>query len=69
MHPYTAPAIDISVALAQNANGSAIASSIRANILDANRQVIEQLPPGQVFQAVASNSTIASNNWQTPSAI
>jgi peptidoglycan hydrolase-like amidase len=67
--PYTAPVIDIRVALAQNASELVIASSTSANITDANGRVIEQLPPAQAFQAVASNSTIASNNWQTPSAI
>ncbi len=66
---YTALVIDIRVALAQNASELVIASSTSANITDANGRVIEQFQPGQAFQAVASNSSIASNNWQTPSAI
>lgn len=64
---YTAPEIDIRVALAQNANGSAITSSTRTNILDANGRRVEQLLPGQAFQGVASNSTIVFSNWQFPS--
>lgn len=45
-------------AIARNASGSAIASSTRANILDANGRRVEQLPPGQAFQAVASNTNL-----------
>ncbi len=67
--PYIAPAIEIRVALAQNVNQLVIASSTKANITDVNGRRVEQLPPGQAFQAVANNSTVASNNWQTPSAM
>lgn len=67
LHPYTAPAIEIRVAIAQNVNRLAIASSTSTNILDANGKLIERIPPGQAFQARASNSTIIFTNWQTPS--
>lgn len=64
--PYTAPEIEIRVKVAQD-NNLAIASSTEANLLDANGQVIEQLPPNQSFQVGASNSTILFKDWQIPS--
>ncbi len=75
--PYTAPAIEIRVKVAQDINNIAIAqarsqsfaSSTEANLLDANGQAIEQLPPNQSFQLGASNSNILFENWQIPSAI
>lgn len=69
LRSFAAPAIDIRIALAQNANGSVIASSNRANILNANGRVIEQFLPRQAFQAVASNSNILFKDWRTPLAI
>lgn len=65
-HPYTAPAIEIRVAIAQNVSKKAIASSTVANIIDGNRQSLEPLSPGQSIQISASNSTILFQNWQIP---
>ncbi|PSB27612.1 hypothetical protein [Chlorogloea sp. CCALA 695] len=61
--PYTAPAIEIRAAVAQNVSSIAIASSTSANIIDGNRQSIEPLLPGQSFQITAHNSTILFKNW------
>ena len=65
--PYIAPAIEIRVAIAQNINSIAVASSTKANLTDGNRQSCEPLPPGQSFQISAHNSTILFQNWQIPS--
>lgn len=66
---YTALAIEIRVKVAQNINNIAIASSTTANLLDANGQVIEQLPANQSFQAITNNSTILFENWQIPTGV
>ncbi len=65
--PYTAPAIEIRVAVAQNVSSLAIASSTKANVTDGNRQSLELLSPGQSFQISASDSNILFQNWQVPS--
>ncbi len=67
--PYTAPAIEIRAAIAQNVSNIAIASSTAANIIDGNRQSCEPLSPGQSIQISAHNSTILFQNWQIPSAL
>lgn len=67
--PYTAPAIEIRVAVAQNIDKLAIASSTKANIIDGNGQRLEQLPPSQAFQVSASGSSIAFQEVQIPSAL
>ncbi len=69
LRPYTAPAIEIRVAVAQNIDSLAIASSTVANIMDGNGQRLEQLPPSQTFQVSASNSSIAFQEVQIPSAL
>ncbi len=51
--PYTAPAIETRVAIAQNVSSIAIASSTEANIVDGNGQHHNLLVPNQSFQAVA----------------
>ncbi len=66
IRPSTAPAIEIRVKVAQG-NNLAIASSTKANIIDGNGQVLEQLPPSEAFQVSASNSTILFKDWQMPS--
>lgn len=43
---YTAPAIEVRVKVSQN-NNLAIASSTKANLIDGNGQVIEQLSPSE----------------------
>ncbi|PSB26096.1 sporulation protein SpoIID [Chlorogloea sp. CCALA 695] len=67
--PYTAPAIEIRVAIAQNISNIAIASSTNANIIDGNGQALEQLPPSEAFQLSANNSTILFTGWQSPSTV
>ena len=67
--PYIAPAIEIRVAVFQNISSIAIASSTEANIVQVNGQSLEPLSPGQSFRAVASNSTILFQSWQTPSPV
>lgn len=66
-HKYTAPAIELRVAIAQNASQLAIASSTTAKVMDANKRVIMQLLPGQAFPAQTANSTIFFQDWQVPS--
>lgn len=66
---YAAPAIEIRVAIAQDANNLEIASSTKASILDLKGHLIEHLPASQAFAAQASNSTIFFKDWQTPSSI
>lgn len=66
-HKYTAPAIELRVAIARNVSQLAIASSTSAKVIDANRRVIMQLLPGQAFQAQTANSTIFFQDWQVPS--
>ncbi|WP_199192501.1 SpoIID/LytB domain-containing protein [Chlorogloea sp. CCALA 695] len=66
---YTAPAIFIRVALAQNVSSIAIASSTIANILDGNGQVLERLPPSEAVQVSVSNSTILFQDRQIPSSL
>lgn len=63
---YTAPAIEIRVAIAKNISQLAIASSTKANVFDANRKVTMQLSAGQAFQAQTANSTIFFKDWQIP---
>ena len=65
--PYTAPTIEIRVAIVQNVSNIAIASSTSANLTDGNRQSLKPLSPGQSFQISVSNSTILFQNWQIPS--
>lgn len=66
-HKYTAPAIELRVAIAKDISQLAIASSTTAKVIDANRRVIMQLLPGQAFQAQTANSTIFLQDWQVPS--
>jgi peptidoglycan hydrolase-like amidase len=65
--PYTAPAVEIRVAIARNVSSIAIASSTVANIIDGNGQSLEPLPPSEAIQISANNSTILFQNWQIPS--
>ena len=65
--PYTAPAIEIRVAIAQNVSNIEIASSTVANLTDGNRQNLEALPPSEAIQITAHNSTLLFQNWQIPS--
>lgn len=76
-HPYTILAIEIRVKVAQGINGIAIAqarsqsfaSSTEAFVLDANEQIIEQLPANESFQVGTINSNILFGDWQIPSAM
>lgn len=63
---YTAPAIEVRVKVSQN-NNLAIASSTKANLIDGNGQVIEQLSPSEASQVSASDSTILFPDWRSPS--
>ena len=76
--PYSAPAIEIRVAIAQNASNIAaiaqartqgFASSTEANITDSSGQVLGRLPPSQAVQVNVSDSTILFQNWQVPSSL
>lgn len=67
--PYSAPAIEIRVALAIGVKELAIASSTAAQILDADGQLIQQLPFGQSFLAQSNGYAIALKDWQFPSAV
>lgn len=68
-HHYTAPEIEIRVALALNATNLAIASSTPAQILDVDGKLIHQLSAGQSFLAQPIDSVIALGNWQLPRAV
>lgn len=65
--PYTAPNVEIRVAIAQNISSIAIASSTEANLIDGNGQVLEHRSPNQAFQTSASNSTVLFQDWRSPS--
>ena len=67
--PYTAPAIEIRVGITQDIDKLAIASSTEANVIDANGQLLKQLPPSQSFQVSVINSTILFQNWEIPSVL
>ncbi len=64
---YTAPAIEIRVAIAQSISNIAIASSTEANIIDGNGQALDQLPSFEAFQVSASSSSILFQEVQLPS--
>ena len=64
---YSAPAIEIRVAIAQNIRSIAIASTTEANVIDSNGQALEQLPPSEAFQVSASSSSILFQKVQIPS--
>lgn len=63
---YTAPAIEIRVAVALGAKELAIASSTPANIFDSAGELMQQLPAGLEFQVQTTNSTMTLGNWQLP---
>jgi hypothetical protein len=67
--PYTAPAIEIRVGIAQNISSIAIASSTEANVIDGNGQVSEQLPPSEAFQVSANASNLLFTDWQSSSLV
>lgn len=66
---YTAPAIEIRVAIAKNVTNLAIGSSTRAKILDANGKVLQQLPSDQALLAQPGVSAIALGDWQLPAVV
>lgn len=63
---YTAPALEIRVAIADGATNLAIGSSTSANILDANGKVLKQLPASQSLQAQPSDSALLLGDQQLP---
>ncbi len=66
--PYTAPAIEIRVAIAP-ARSQSFASSTEASIIDGNGQALEQLPPSEAVQISVSGSNILFQKDLLPSTL
>ena len=66
---YTAPAIEIRVAIAKDVTSLAIGSSTSARILDANGKVLQQLRSDQALLAQPGASTIVLGDWQLPAVV
>jgi peptidoglycan hydrolase-like amidase len=67
---YTAPQLEIRVAIAQDANSLTIGSSTPAQVVGDNGKVLRQLPQGQAFAAQSSNSNhVVIGDAQLPNAV
>jgi len=66
---YTAPAIEIRVAIAKDTPELVIGSSNSAQILDTSGKVLQTVPSNQAFQAQTKGSALLLGNWQLPPAI
>lgn len=66
---YTAPAIEIKVAIAKDTPELVIGSSNSAQILDTSGKVLQTVPSNQAFQAQTQGSALLLGNWQLPPAI
>ena len=67
---YTAPAVEIRVAIAKDIPAVTIGTSTTANILDANsNKSLRKLTPKQGFAAQASGVNLLLGDWQLPSAV
>ena len=68
--PYTAPQLEIRVAIARDADSLVVGSSTPAQVVGANGKVLRQLPNGQAFTAQSSDSNnITIGNAQLPNAV
>ncbi len=63
---YTAPAVEIRVAIAKDIPSVAIGASTEAQINDANGKFIQKLPPAQSFLAQPNGSALVLKDWQLP---
>lgn len=67
---YSAPQLEIRVAIAQDADSLTIGSSTPAQVVEANGKVLRQLPNGQAFAAQSdSSNNVVIGNARLPSAV
>lgn len=66
---YTAPKVEIRVAIAKNAKTLAIGTSASANIRDSSGRLLRKLPASQGFYAQPNGSGIVLGSWQLPQII
>lgn len=63
---YTAPALEIRVAIALDVPSLVIGSSTSAQINDTNGKLLRELPAAQSFQAQPNGSALVLKDWQLP---
>lgn len=67
---YTAPKLEIRVAIAQDTDSLVVGSSTPAQVVGENGKVLRQLPNGQAFTAQLGNSnSVVIGNAQLPNAV
>lgn len=66
---YTAPKVEIRVAIAKNVNRLAVGTSASANIRDSSGKLLRKLPASQGFYAQPNGSAIVLGPWQLPQII
>lgn len=66
---YTAPAIEIRVAIATNAPNLAVATSSSSQILDGNGALLQHLPSGESFNVQPNGNGVIFGSWQLPPVI
>ena len=66
---YTAPQLEIKVAIADGASNLTLGTSTSASILDAQGKFLQTVPANQGLQVQAAGSSLSVGNWQLPGVV